>query len=83
MLFPCELIDEMAQVLAGHTLLPGSARNAPESCVSWAIPTDDVPGLRCWELLLGVLLWQVCFVSQQAFSWHLLGESSKQQTSVV
>lgn len=79
MLFPCELTAELPQVLAGHSVLSGSARDAPLSCVSWVIPRDDIPGLRWWGAAVLVLLWQICFVSQQAFS--LVFAWGKQQTT--
>lgn len=44
------------------------SQGCTRACVSWDIPRDDVPGLRCWGAAALVLLWQVCFVSRQAFS---------------
>lgn len=44
----CELTVEAARTLLDYSVPPGSAREGPESCVSWGLPRD-ISGLRSWE----------------------------------
>lgn len=60
MLSLCELTVEAVQALLDQSMLPGSARDAPEPCASSGIPWG-VSGLRSWgatDLMpCLVLLW--------------------------